>query len=175
VTALSKTLIVLNQMQGDGVIGEYAIGGAIAAFFYLEPAATFDVDVFIPLEPITGELISLTPIYEYLRARGYHEKDETVTIEEWDVQFIPAYNSLLQEALRAASTIDLDGIATRILSAEHLMAIALQTGRSKDFARLLQFLESGVADRARFDEILQRHGLGEKWRAFRERFLPERS
>jgi hypothetical protein len=162
-------------MQGEGVIGEYAIGGAIAAFFYLEPAATFDVDVFIPLDPIAGELISLTPIYEYLRAQGYREKDETITIEEWDVQFIPAYNSLLQEALRAARTIDLDGIVTRILSAEHLMAIALQTGRSKDFARLVQFLETDVADRTRFDEILRRHGLGEKWRAFRERFPPERS
>jgi hypothetical protein len=175
VTALSKTLAVLNQIQRDGVIGEYAIGGAIAAFFYLEPGATFDVDVFIPLEAPAADLISLSPIYEYLRAKGYREKNETVTIEDWDVQFIPAYNPLLQEALGAARTIDLDGIASRILSAEHLMAIALQTGRSKDFARLLQFLESGVADRARFNEVLQRHGLEEKWRAFQEKFLPDRS
>jgi hypothetical protein len=55
------------------------------------------------------------------------------------------------------------------------MAIALQTGRSKDFARLLQFLETGVADRARLNEILRRHGLEEKWRAFQEKFLPDRS
>jgi len=33
VTALSKTLVVLNQMQGDGVIGEYAIGGADSVRF----------------------------------------------------------------------------------------------------------------------------------------------
>ena len=174
-TALSKTLAVLNQMQRDGVIGEYAIGGAIAAFFYLEPGATFDVDVFIPLEAPAAGLISLSPIYEYLRAKGYREKNETVTIEDWDVQFIPAYNPLAKDAVAAAKTIDLDGIATRILSAEHLMAIALQTGRSKDFARLLQFLESGVADRARFNEILQRHHLEERWRSFQEKFLPDRS
>lgn len=174
VTTLSKTLGVLNQMQREGVIGEYAIGGAIAAFYYLEPAATFDVDIFISLEPTAGGLISLAPIYEYLRGRGYREKDETVKIENWDVQFIPAYNPLVKEALGAAKTIDLDGIATRILPAEHLMAIALQTGRSKDFARLVQFLEAGVADRARFNEILKRHDLEGEWRTFRDKFGPDR-
>lgn len=173
-TTLSKTLVVLNQMQGEGVIGTYAIGGAIAAFFYLEPGATFDVDVFIPLEAPAAGLISLSPVYEYLRAKGYREKNETVTIEDWDVQFIPAYNPLVKEAVTAAETVDLDGIATRILSAEHLMAIALQTGRSKDFARLLQFLETGVADHVRLNEILERHHLEEKWRAFQEKFLPNR-
>jgi hypothetical protein len=170
-TALSKTLAVINEMQRDGVVSEYAVGGAIAAFFYLEPAATFDVDIFISLEPAAGGLISLTPIYEYLRARGYREKNETVTIEDWDVQFIPAYNPLLKEGLAAARAIDLDGIAVRILPAEYLMAIALQTGRGKDHARLLQFLEGGVADRACFDEILRRHHLEEQWRAFQEKFL----
>jgi predicted nucleotidyltransferase len=175
VTTLSKTLRVLNEMQREGVIGEYAIGGAIAAFYYLEPAATFDVDIFISLEPKTEELLSLEPIYEYLRARGYHEKGETVTIEEWDVQFIPAYNPLVKEALGAAKTVNLDGTATRVLPAEHLMAISLQTGRSKDFARLAQFLEASVADQARFDEILRRHDLGQKWRAFQIKFRPDQA
>jgi len=174
VTTLSKTLGVLNEMQRDGIVGKYAIGGAIAAFYYLEPAATFDVDIFISLEPSADELISLAPIYEYLRGRGYQEKGETVAIEDWDVQFIPAYNPLVKEALGAATATDLDGIATRILPAEYLMAIALQTGRSKDFARLVQFLEAGVADRARFNEILQRHDLEEKWRAFNAKFPPDR-
>lgn len=174
-TTLSKTLGILNEMQREGVMGEYAIGGAIAAFYYLEPAATFDVDIFISLEPKTGELVSLGPIYQYLRARGYHEKAETVMIEDWDVRFIPAYNSLVKEALSAAQTIDLDGTATRVLPAEHLMAISLQTGRSKDFARLAQFVEAGVADKARFDEILRRHDLEEKWRAFQMKFRPNRA
>ena len=173
-TTLSKTLRVLNEMQREGVIGEYAIGGAIGAFYYLEPAATFDVDIFIPLEPKAGELLSLEPIYEYLRARGYHEKGETVTIADWDVQFIPAYNALVKEALRAAKAVDLDGTGTRVLAAEHLMAIALQTGRSKDFARLAHFVEAGVADQGRFNEILQRHSHQEKWRSFQGKFGLER-
>ena len=32
------------------------------------------------------------------------------------------------------------------MTAEHLMAIALQTGRAKDQARLIMFVEAGIAD-----------------------------
>lgn len=42
---MKKTLEEINQMQADGVISHYAIGGAVGATFYLEPAATLDVDV----------------------------------------------------------------------------------------------------------------------------------
>ena len=40
-------------MLADGVIDQYAIGGAVAATFYLEPAATIDVDVFVHLGSVT--------------------------------------------------------------------------------------------------------------------------
>ena len=42
---MKKTLELINQMQADGVISHYAIGGEAGATFYLEPAATLDVDV----------------------------------------------------------------------------------------------------------------------------------
>jgi hypothetical protein len=34
-------------MQAEGVIGKYAIGGAVGATFYLEPSATLDVQIFV--------------------------------------------------------------------------------------------------------------------------------
>ncbi len=40
---------VINQMVADGVIEDYAIGGATAAFFYIEPDTTYDVDIFCVL------------------------------------------------------------------------------------------------------------------------------
>ena len=43
---IQDVLSMLNQMERDGVIGRYAIGGAVAATFYLEPVSTLDVDVF---------------------------------------------------------------------------------------------------------------------------------
>ena len=64
-------------------------------------------------------------------------------------------------------------VAARVFSAEHLAAIALQTGRAKDKARLLQFLEEGALDTARFKEIIRRHDLVEAWSKFERQFLAD--
>lgn len=55
---------------------------------------------------------------------------------------------------------------TRVIKAEHLMAIMLQTGRLKDLARLSQFVESGNFDHAELETVLVRHGLLQKWKEF---------
>jgi hypothetical protein len=48
----------------------------------------------------------------------------------------------VEEALAEAVEVEVEEIKTRVFTAEHLAAIALQTGRPKDEARLLQFIES---------------------------------
>ena len=69
--SVKDTLEAINRMQADGVIGQYAIGGAVGATLYLEPAATLDVDVFVTLPAVAGSsLLMLSPIYDYLRAHG---------------------------------------------------------------------------------------------------------
>jgi hypothetical protein len=40
--SIKDTIAVINQMQADGIIECYAIGGAVGATFYLEPVATLD-------------------------------------------------------------------------------------------------------------------------------------
>lgn len=57
----------------------------------------------------------------------------------------------------------------RVFTAEHLAAIALQTSRARDHARLLQFVEAAALDRERYQAILQRHGLVDRWRGVRWR------
>ena len=57
------------------------------------------------------------------------------------------------------------------MTAEHLMAIALQTGRGKDHARLVMFVEAGIADMDHFRDILGRHSLLDTWTKFEKRFL----
>lgn len=84
---IESSLRVLTEMEAAGVIGRYAIGGAVAAFLYIEPGTTFDLDVFITWEPGTSGLLDLSPIYEYLRAHGYEPQREGVMIEGWEVQF----------------------------------------------------------------------------------------
>ncbi len=165
------TLETINRMQADGVIGQYAIGGAVGATFYLEPAATLDIDIFVSLQTSGGSsLVSLTPIYDYLTARGFKAEGEYIIIGSWPVQFLPPGNALVEEALAQAVETEVEGVRTRVMTAEHLVAIALQTGRAKDAARILQFIESGTLDADRLDAILQRHGLVARWEQFGDKF-----
>ena len=166
---MEKTLKVINRMEADGVIGRYAIGGAVAAIFYVEPFTTYDLAIFFAVEE-TGGLISLTPIYEYLARKGYESEDEAINVEGWPVKFLPTYNPLVAEAVEQAAEIKFKRTRTRVMSAEHLVAIMLQTGRSKDYSRAAKFLDEGVVDVARLNDILSRHGLTEKWREFADRF-----
>src|SRR5579864_2421474 len=140
---MKGTLEMINRMQADGVIGRYAIGGAVGATFYLEPAATLDIDIFVVLPRLPGTpLVSLTALYEYLAARGCSTEQEHVIVEGWPVQFLPIGDSLEQEALQEAVQANVEGVSTWVMRAEHLVSLALRTGRSKDHARILQFLEN---------------------------------
>jgi hypothetical protein len=171
---IKEVITVINQMQADGVVEHYAIGGAVGATFYLEPVATLDVDVFVTFESAPGSLIvSPQRIYDYLTARGGAVEREHIVIAGWPVQFLPPTSPLVTEALRESVVKDVEGIPARVLTAEHLAAIALQTGRAKDKARLLQFVEAGALDAARFQAILARHDLVEAWQKFERQFLQD--
>ncbi len=171
-----EVIAVIHQMQIDAVIDGYAIGGAVGATFFLEPIATLDVDIFVSFRPEPGALIiTPQPIFDYLKARGCTMEGEYVVIAGWPVQFLPPTGPLVEEALREAVTIDVDGVPGRVFRAEHLAAIALQTGRAKDKARVLQFHEAGILDEPRFQGILARHGLVEAWGKFERLFLRESS
>ena len=53
---MKQTLQVLNQLEADGVLGRYAIGGAMGATFFVEPLLTYDLDIFVLL-PETASLL----------------------------------------------------------------------------------------------------------------------
>ena len=83
-------------------------------------------------------------MFRYLTERGARIEGEYLIIAEWLVQFLPPTGPLVEEALEAAVEVEVEEISTRVFTAEHLAAIALQTGPPKDKARLLQFIESGA-------------------------------
>ena len=171
---IKEVIIALNQMQTDGVVERYAIGGAVGATFYLEPVATLDVDIFVSFRPEPGSLLlSPAPIFEYLKARGGTMEGEYIVVGGWPVQFLPPTGPLVEEALAQAVETDVEGTLARVFTAEHLAAIALQTGRAKDKARLLQFIESAALDAARFQALLARHGLMDAWQRFERQFLSD--
>ena len=76
---MEKIFALLNQMETDGVIGPYAIGGAVGAIFWLEPFATKDLDVFVSLPTEAGSLLlSLGPIYSYLLGLGHQVRGQFI-------------------------------------------------------------------------------------------------
>jgi hypothetical protein len=173
-SALVRTLRVISQMHASGVLGRYAIGGAVGAAFYVEPAATLDVDVFVSIPAVPGKLISTPqPIYDHLKALGYAPEGESIRVEGWLVQFLPPPTPLVEEGIASAKSFAVEDVRTFVFTAEHMVSIALQTGRPKDKARILQFLEADVLNRETLKEILSRHGLSERWKRFEKTFLGE--
>jgi hypothetical protein len=170
--SIAAVIRIINQMEAEGVVTRYAIGGAVGATFYLEPVATLDVDIFVGFraEP-AAILVSPQPVFDYLTARGGVIEGEYVVLYGWPVQFLPPTSPLVDEALAEAVTVDVDGTPARVFTAEHLAAIALQTGRPKDKARLLQFIDAAALQTHRFQDILARHGLIDRWREFERSFL----
>lgn len=171
---IKETISTINQMQVDGVIGKYAIGGAVGAALYrIEVDTTDDVDVYILLDPLPGQtLVSLDPINRYLEARGcrLNAKGFSV-IASWQVQFLPADKPLLREALDQSVEKYVDEVRVQVFTLEHLAAIAFELRRPKDRIRLPRFVDSPDFDVGCFSEILQRHELLEKWVKFKKEFL----
>lgn len=168
---IKAALEAINEMQSAGVIGRYAIGGAVAATFYLEPAATVDIDIFTEFPNAgKGALVSLKPIYDYLQRQGCQTSGEYIVIAEWPVQFLIPASPLEVEALARAVRAEVEGTSTWVMTAEHLAAIALQTGRVKDYNRILQFIELKKIDYLKLNDILQRHVLTLKWEQFEARY-----
>lgn len=161
---LSAVFKTLQDMMAKRVISSYAVGGAVAAIFYIEPRETFDLDIFFILsrEP-SNEFLRLEAIYEYARQHGFEVHAEFVEIYGWAVQFLEGYNSLWKEAIEDAIELDFEDVTARVISPEYLAAMMVETGRRKDWLRLSDFLEAEALDFEQFLKVLQKHDLEDKW------------
>ena len=59
---MRDTLKILLQIREEGLLADFAIGGAIAASFSTPAVATEDLDIFAFLKPSASGL--LVPIYD---------------------------------------------------------------------------------------------------------------
>jgi hypothetical protein len=114
---MKATLEAINQMQADRVIGRYAIGGAVGATFYLEPAATLDLNILATLPAASGGLLlGLAPIYEYLKSPGGKIEDEYIVIGGCPVQFLAPSTDLETEAVAEAVATTVEGVPTWVMA-----------------------------------------------------------
>src|SRR5438132_13040492 len=108
-------LMAVERLRDDGVIEEYAVGGAMAMVFWSEPVATYDLDVFVLLPAGSGRLVSLAPLYEWASRHGFPVEREHIVIGGVPVQIIPGHNDLADGAVREAVALELDGAPVRIV------------------------------------------------------------
>lgn len=156
---MHDALRALNRLVADRVVENYAIGGAIGASFYLPAMQTEDIDVFVFLPASSGPLVTLAPVYNALKGMGGEVEREFVRFGAWPVQILTDANPLIAEAIRDAIDVDYEGIPTRVFQPQHLCAIALQTGRIKDYARVMLFVEQQEVDLDSLATLAARYGL----------------
>lgn len=163
---MDRTLKVINEMKENGVIRDYAIGGAIAVMFYTEPFVTIDLDIiFIPVEEEKNRLDVLSSIYAYLQGRGYELYDEYIIVEGVTVQFMPVYNELSLEAVINADDVMYEDVRTRVFKPEYLIALYVLSDRPRkhDKEKVAKLFEQHEIDEDLLENILRRHGLYEKY------------
>lgn len=168
-SGMVDTIRVLNDMVENKIIGKYAIAGAVAAYNYIEPTVTDDLDVLVSFETASKSgLVSLQPIVAYLGKLGYTEwRHEGIVVGAWTVQFLPVSGALDAEALDSATTVDAGNgglnLPCPVIRPEYIIASALIVGRPKDYVRIGQFIEDRAFDRDALNKVLLKHDLMAKW------------
>jgi hypothetical protein len=162
----------LNALQARALIGEHAIGGAMAFVYWSEPFETKDLDVFAVLPTTATGLIHLAPIWDYLIEHGGTAEGQFIRVGRLLLDFVPASDALDEEAIVEAVPVRVGNETTRVFTPEHAVAIALRTWRGKDREHIDRLMRTGrqPLDVDRLHSILARYGLGEKWRRFKEMY-----
>lgn len=168
---INEVVSELNRIRDEGLISDYAIGGAVAAQAYIETTSTEDVDVFVVISATQADsLAPLGDIWADLVSHGAKQDGQYLVIGDWPVQLLPPGNSLYEEAILAAKGLDFGGQSGKVMLPHHLAAIAIETGRSKDYQRVSEFLRQRSVEVESITELVTRFGLTQNWNKFLTRF-----
>jgi len=168
---MKKTLEVINELKKEGLINDYAIGGAIGVMKWVEPFFTRDLDIFIILthQVSKEKIISFLPIYDYLKNKGFNEwVGQWLIIEGVPVEFLPA-EGLAKESVENAVEVKFEDVKTKVMTPEYLIALLLIAGRDKDIRKIEMLLSQTDMDMNRLMEILTKYNLTAKFKNFKKR------
>ena len=154
---LGDVLRAANELISAGLINDYALGGALAAIYYVEPFTTYDADIiFIASDKTLSS--GIPAIYSHLQSKGWRVEREHLLIKHFPVQFLAA-SGLTEEAVRKAKRIEFEGVPAKVFRPEYIIAIAASVGRHKDLARIEQLTAHAKIDKTLLDDILRRYNL----------------
>ena len=166
---MKDTINAINKLKENGLINDYAIGGAIAVLKWTEPFFTRDLDIFIIHEAKEKERVILTPIYEYLKERGAQWEKQWIIVNGIPVDFIVA-DKLETEAIENAEEVEYEEVKTKILTPEYLIALFIRAGRDKDERKIEMLLKQTKIDMEKLEKILNENELIEKFVKFKEKY-----
>jgi hypothetical protein len=146
-----------NSLIAANLIEEWALGGALAAIYYVEPFTTYDADIFF-ISADKSLSAGIPAIYAHLQARGWQSETAHLVVNGFPVQFL-AGQGMTEDAVRQARSFEFQGVPARVFRAEHIIAIAASVGRLKDLARIEQILEQADFDKSILETILGRYKL----------------
>jgi hypothetical protein len=153
----ADVLKAANELVSEGVIADYAIGGAMAAIFYVEPFTTYDIDLFY--KPVSNDLDAGIPkIFEAAQKRRWVVDGAHLLCKGFPVQFLAAAGLTLEAVENSVKT-DFKSVPTKVFRPEHIVAIAVQVGRAKDHSRITQILDQTEIDGEYLRGVLRRHNL----------------
>jgi hypothetical protein len=154
---LADILRAANELVSASLIEDYALGGALAAIYYVEPFTTYDADIiFVTKDKALNA--GIPAIYSHLQSKGWRVEREHLLISDFPVQFLAA-SGLTEEAVRNAKRIEYEGVPAKVFRPEYIIAVASSVGRHKDLARIEQLRTQAKIDQRLLDDILQRYKL----------------
>ena len=109
--------------------------------------------------PATGFLVSLSNIYDWTRERGFKANQEHIIMHGVPVQFLSAKDGLEEEAVKAARTVDYDGVPVRVMAPEYLVAIYQLIGGEKRRGRARTLFDAKTINSEKLQGIIQRFNL----------------
>src|SRR5947208_14247201 len=116
---LADVFRAANELVAAKLIEDWALGGALAAIYYVEPFTTYDADIFFI--PADKELTAGIPaIYAHLHAQGWQVEREHLLVRGFPVQFLAA-SGLTEEAVREAEHIQYEGVPAKVFRSEHIV------------------------------------------------------
>ena len=76
---LADVLRAANELVAAGLIEDYALGGALAAIYYVEPFTTYDADIiFVAADK--GLTAGIPAIYAHLQKHGWRVEHEHLLV-----------------------------------------------------------------------------------------------
>ncbi len=153
---LPNVLTELNALVSLGIITDYAIGGGYAVIYHGIPYSTFDLDVLVVLDSDEN----FQRLYNHYRQKGNKIEDVYIYIANMPVQFLPNYISpLFNTAIKEAQRIEVNGVPSKVVRVEYLIALLLTAFRPKDKIHIGTLVKN--ADMNVLNEIVRRFDDGQ--------------